>query len=703
MDFTKSNKNRISIFLYKVIIILNAIWRIIRPLGFALFNLSIVLVILTVSDQSRDVLREVYENPDIFYLYYFLTLFAYAISIYVLSILSLKLVNIHDINKDENNWDHRTIKEITDWGIKNLPAFLSICPFLILTFAFINADESIWGLFPLLCIVSAIVLFVIHWRKLKKEQNNKKSVLQINSKAEPLKEIFNKQNNTIRWKDIWEIVSNSFKEYHNNIVFYTVIFLLALLYIVTIIVIFIFQAKFGFNTLLMLLYAATFWLVLPMILNVISLRYAIPVISIFIIWIWFCSFFNNNHLIRVSYNKNDENLRERFVDSVYVRRWVKTYIQETNATTESPAKVYLVAGEGGGIRAAYWTSNILAKFQKDDPSFYRKVLMMTGVSGSSVGLGFYQGVEKTYQDSLVKFPLPNDIIRQDAIAKNIKNIGGKDFLSPLVVAFLLPDMVQRMLPFTISSYDRAKYLEDGFSHYFNREMNFKGSKELLKRNFLNVCPANDFKQPIILFNSTEVESGRKGIISNVFLTERYFNDVVDILKKNGKDMPFVTAATLSARFPIVTPPGLVKDAQDKALNTHFVDGGYFENTSLHTTFQILRILDELPESDKGRIQPIIIFLKNGSTRLKVKTTKNFYEFTPLKAFVNAWDRKSIPILHDFRETVTKIYTSSTLNAKARIKVDSVNRNINIELPLGWTLSKNAQDSMDIQIKKHQLF
>ena len=114
MDFTKSNKNRISIFLYKVIIILNAIWRIIRPLGFALFNLSIVLVILTVSDQSRDVLREVYENPDIFYLYYFLTLFAYAISIYVLSILSLKLVNIHDINKDENNWDHRTIKEITD-------------------------------------------------------------------------------------------------------------------------------------------------------------------------------------------------------------------------------------------------------------------------------------------------------------------------------------------------------------------------------------------------------------------------------------------------------------------------------------------------------------------------------------------------------------------------------------------------------------
>ncbi|MDZ7899633.1 MAG: hypothetical protein U5N85_16630 [Arcicella sp.] len=41
-------------------------------------------------------------------------------------------------------------------------------------------------------------------------------------------------------------------------------------------------------------------------------------------------------------------------------------------------------------------------------------------------------------------------------------LSSKDYLSPVVVGFFLPDMFQRIFPFKIEEYDRARYLERCF-------------------------------------------------------------------------------------------------------------------------------------------------------------------------------------------------------------------------------------------------
>ena len=107
--------------------------------------------------------------------------------------------------------------------------------------------------------------------------------------------------------------------------------------------------------------------------------------------------------------------------------------------------LYIVATEGGGIRAAYWTATVLGGIQDANPNFAPHLFAISGVSGGSLGAAVFS--------ALLAEPNPG-LFKEKA---NL--ILGQDFLSPTLAAMLYPDLFQRFIPYPIAYFDRARSLE----------------------------------------------------------------------------------------------------------------------------------------------------------------------------------------------------------------------------------------------------
>ena len=74
--------------------------------------------------------------------------------------------------------------------------------------------------------------------------------------------------------------------------------------------------------------------------------------------------------------------------------------------------------------------------------------------------------------------------------------------------------------------------------------------------------------------------------------------------RDGADIRMSTAAMLSARFPIVSPAGIIRTKTNAAYGDRGVDGGYFENAGLTTALDIARAL-----RSRG-LTPIVLWVQN---------------------------------------------------------------------------------------------
>src|ERR1700761_6266657 len=61
-----------------------------------------------------------------------------------------------------------------------------------------------------------------------------------------------------------------------------------------------------------------------------------------------------------------------------------------------------------------------------------------------------------------------------------------------------------------------------------------------------------------------------------------------------------TAATNSARFPVISPPGTILDRTGTATD-QIVDGGLFENSGAQTLLELYMWLTGLPDSQKPEV------------------------------------------------------------------------------------------------------
>jgi hypothetical protein len=206
----------------------------------------------------------------------------------------------------------------------------------------------------------------------------------------------------------------------------------------------------------------------------------------------------------------------------------------------------MVAAEGGGLRAAYWTNKVLRQLEIDsDGNFSRHVFAISGVSGGALGAATFVASKSANQ------PDPTGVLADSFLSS--------DFLSPTLAGLLFPDFLQRFLPFRVQRFDRARAFEQAAESSWRRTF----GNDQFQKNILELplkIPGGG-RLPNLFFNSTNVESGKRFITSTIQLPEidqgdsYYAFDPKALFHITG--MPLSTAVNLAARFPYISPHGVV--------------------------------------------------------------------------------------------------------------------------------------------------
>lgn len=413
-----------------------------------------------------------------------------------------------------------------------------------------------------------------------------------------------------------------------------------------------------------------------------------PVLLLTLLWIVFCSFFNDHTLLRFSDHRASQAVSTRPSVASQFDQW--TTVRQSWPTDTMP--VFIVATEGGGIRSLNWTAGVLHKLDSIFPAFRQQTFAISGVSGGGAGVALYAAFQHDLRAAKggsrlvapVRFS-QNQHVGIDGFRQAI----GDDFLSPLLGPFLFHETLQRMVPFAVQQLNRSNWLEDAWSLSYQKHL----QRNTLEQPFLGLFQADPLHTPSLFLNSVLTESGQKAILSNLRIDNEFFHDVIDIYDITRRDMPIKTAASVTARFPWLTGGGLLTRPNGRAFG-HVVDGGYWDNTGLETAMSVLATIAPRIEKLNRRpnapfqVVPVVLYLQNSMLDDAILVSDTFIDIImPLEASMNANERKSAYVASLTRNTLRN-YTPRT-----QFYQISLDRHTGVPLPLGWYLSDDAQHDL----------
>ncbi len=323
-----------------------------------------------------------------------------------------------------------------------------------------------------------------------------------------------------------------------------------------------------------------------------------PAILLFAVWLAFASLFNDNHeLARLPESQSAK------IDAPYVDDFLDDWLaarQGALPQTEDDAAfpIFLIAAEGGGARAAYWTGAVLSELNAAQPASglapQDHILMISGVSGGALGAASYgAGLAEANGDP-------------EMLSRNVKAFLSYDFLSPVMAGGLYHDFFTDFVPLPLYRLDRAKWLEqawiDGWEKV-SEQNTFGEDYRALWDPAKGRKPLGDIGAvPLLVYNTTSVRTGGTWTVSPVrFSDERGCDsrDFQDLLDASGKGMSLATAAHLSARFTGISPAGRIdlKGYDNCAPGSfdRFVDGAYYENSGADISANVVRRLKDRVE------------------------------------------------------------------------------------------------------------
>jgi hypothetical protein len=317
---------------------------------------------------------------------------------------------------------------------------------------------------------------------------------------------------------------------------------------------------------------------------------------------------NENHAIRLLAS---EPPRLRTLDDAYTA-W------KQQAGPDAP--MVLVASAGGASRAAYWTATVLGRLADDAPlDFRRHLFSMSGVSGGGLGLSVFAAL-------LAEFPGQTNCgdpaveNHTDGFTPCGQAVLRRDFLSPLLMAALYRDGMQRFIPFVSVFESRATALEQAWEQAWRVYGASAGSTgEGRFAAPMGQLAGRAGWQPVLMINGTSTRTGRRIITTDLDLEQRrdgdfaaaagFFGLTADPASGRLRDLRLSTAAHNGARFPFFSPGGLIeargpgvaaayvldeeKEGAGK-FRDRIVDGGYFENFGAASTQDLIDALVQGP-------------------------------------------------------------------------------------------------------------
>ncbi len=457
--------------------------------------------------------------------------------------------------------------------------------------------------------------------------------------------------------------------------------------------------------------------------------------------------YNDNHAVRVLQDSVDQGHRQTLTD--HFEKWMKARLTSENSKGDK-YPVFVVAAEGGGIRAAYWTAAMLAELQRQYPDFPCHLFAISGVSGGSLGGSAYvsdlANAYRSQQFRCTESKNPEhsetgDSWKNKPIVSTSLDFLGEDFLAPTVGGLLFPDLISRVnlfCPWLFCFPDRAYYLEKAWEqgwleHNKETPLQFSG-------DFFDLWAKNgELEIPSLLLNGTWVEDGRRNVTSNLILQAVNFTDVDDMLANFDQRIPLSTAVHMSARFTYVSPAGTVRTRSDGTKRV--VDGGYFENSGALGARQVIQQLRHTCENSKSlssidcedRVAFYGIIISNnpespnaaqGAILAKVLPNRTRNDVNQQEASASlpktpigmkseeSEESNWFPVLSETLSPALALFNARTARGSlsetellAEIKASHSLRfqlhnppDKNNKIPLGWVLSNQTQDEIQDQAK-----
>jgi len=150
-----------------------------------------------------------------------------------------------------------------------------------------------------------------------------------------------------------------------------------------------------------------------------------------------------------------------------------------------------------------------------------------------------------------------------------------------------------------------------------------------------------------------------------------------------------TAIGLSARFPFITPPALIKDRNGNTYG-NLVDGGYYENLGMQSMLDLYTILKKLSQKHGYRIQFRFIAIRNTKSQVDDKPLKGMVEtLAPAQTYTNIWNNNSNEVLSNGKLLIEQ--------NNDKIYVLRLEREDKENIPLGWYLSDDARTKLNGQL------
>lgn len=439
-------------------------------------------------------------------------------------------------------------------------------------------------------------------------------------------------------------------------------------------------------------------------------RYGIPLVSIFVTAAFLFAFlqWNDNHQIRLlpTTGGTKPKAESKTVELPKVREAFYTWLRnrpdlQLYRDRGLPYPVYLVAAQGGGIYAAQHAASVLGTLQDECQAFSTHLFAVSGVSGGSIGAAAFSSMLRSVKPDYDFGTCDRREKLVFSYAEATEQYFSRDLLSSLIASLLFPDFLQRFLPRPVPSFDRAsaheQYMEraytaitDGLKTHHRFPVPIDEGNPL-KKSYLLHWQADGWG-PALLFNTTDVKTGRRRIIAPFNFTSR---DNVDLPARVAGNISLMTAANLSARFPWIAPAGWYR--ADNGQKVRLVDGGYFENSGM-TTMQ--ELIDEIVTPASGQIAKLaeipftfrVIAL--ASTGFKTSEASYLEEFlSPVRALLNTQSARAelaIETSEKRASATPKCRSGKELSAchAGSVSVYRVAvRGYGYDLPLGWRLSR----------------
>lgn len=242
----------------------------------------------------------------------------------------------------------------------------------------------------------------------------------------------------------------------------------------------------------------------------------------------------------------------------------------------------VVATAGGGIQAAAWTTTVLAGLNDmcSGCSLPERLMAISAVSGGAIG-AYHLAVSdwKTAQ-------------------KNSR----VSMLDEVGWGWMIADVWRGIAPiFSERLIDRGWALE-------RSAMRISGDRGATMGDWGKA--ASDGMMPILLFNTTNVEEGKRVVISNAKTKDqqhgslnwqKLYRDATGL----ELDIRAASAARLSAAFPFISPASRSNALSIYAGDYHLADGGYFD---VYGLYSLMDLLKEVLPDDSGEALKIAVLV-----------------------------------------------------------------------------------------------